>query len=509
MGMPALIRLASLQRERRRGQIRTRDAFLANGKGSNCQRDDSPHGGKKTRYSGPDLPEDIWHHIHSLMPLRDAARAACVSRNFLRSWRCRPYITFSRATLGLNDLHGEEEVARDFNSKVDHILKKHSGIGLKTLKIEFCGYSANTSCNLNSWLATAVTPELEELTLLLPPNKAKYRFPSSLFSNGRGESIRRLQLSWCAFSTTARLDCMKNLTSVHLRDVRITGDALGCLLSNSIALERLNLVYCNKITFLKIPYLMRRLSCLGVFECDMLQVIESKAPNISTFHYSGTQVELSLGVPVQVKTLSLSTDSAICYARAKLPFIVPTLETLSISSSFEVTNTPMVPSTFVHLKYLSIMLSGAAFSPAYDCLSLVSFLHAAPSLETFDLGVSQLHMQHESIVGNPSPLRQMEAHCHRKLRSATITGFCSAKSLVELTCYILENAPSLDCFTLDTTLGFARCSANKLGKCYPLGSEMVIESQKALLAIGAYIEGKVPPAVKLNILGHCGLCHAV
>ena len=122
--------------------------------------------------------QDIWRHIHSLMPLRDAARAALVSRAFLDSWRCRPNITFSKTSLGLD---GKDEITRDFNSTVDHILKKHSGVDLKSLKIEFFGYNADAHCYLNSWLKNVVSPELEELTLVPPRYNSKYCFPSSLY----------------------------------------------------------------------------------------------------------------------------------------------------------------------------------------------------------------------------------------------------------------------------------------------------------------------------------------
>jgi len=54
----------------------------------------------------------------------------------------------------------------------------------------------------------------------------------------------------------------------------------------------------------------------------------------------------------------------------------------------QVPNTPLVSKTFLHLKYLSITLSEGAFSPYYDRFSVVSFLDAAPSLETLLLGVS-------------------------------------------------------------------------------------------------------------------------
>jgi len=45
---------------------------------------------------------------------------------------------------------------------------------------------------------------------------------------------------------------------------------------------------------------------------------------------------------------------------------------------------PMLPSKFLHLKFLSIATGGLTF----DYLSLISFLDASPSLETFILAVS-------------------------------------------------------------------------------------------------------------------------
>ncbi|RLM98523.1 hypothetical protein C2845_PM06G15950 [Panicum miliaceum] len=89
--------------------------------------------------------QDILHLIHSLMPMRDAARAACVSRSFLHPWICHPNLNFSKYTLGLNEnACQKDESARFFYIKVDHILKKHSGIGVKKLKIQInSDYSAN------------------------------------------------------------------------------------------------------------------------------------------------------------------------------------------------------------------------------------------------------------------------------------------------------------------------------------------------------------------------------
>lgn len=58
----------------------------------------------------------------------------------------------------------------------------------------------------------------------------------------------------------------------------------------------------------------------------------------------------------------------------------------------QIENTPTVPGKFLHLKYLHVGFAAnwLAFSPAYDYLSLVSFLDASPLLESFILSVSSL-----------------------------------------------------------------------------------------------------------------------
>uniref|UniRef100_A0A0E0IFK1 At1g61320/AtMIF1 LRR domain-containing protein n=1 Tax=Oryza nivara TaxID=4536 RepID=A0A0E0IFK1_ORYNI len=181
-----------------------------------------------------------------------------------------------------------------------------------------------------------------------------------------------------------------------------------------------------------------------------LRVIESNAPNLSSLSFSGN-VKLSLGDPLQVKRLSMIHPKVVCYARAELPSVMPNLETLAIYSNDEVVNTPMLPTKFLYLKHLTISVSSAAsFNTSYDYFSLVSFLDASPSLETLILNVSQEHMKHESVLGDSSPLRQMPEHRHCYLKSVKMTGFSSAKNLIELTCYILKNTVSLECLILDT-----------------------------------------------------------
>nr|CAB3481864.1 unnamed protein product [Digitaria exilis] len=140
-----------------------------------------------------------------------------------------------------------------------------------------------------------------------------------------------------------------------------------------------------------------------------------------------------------MKVFVMRCDKVIRYARANLPPIMPNLETLELGSTFEV-NTPMLPSKFLNLKHLIIQVNGETLSPSYDYFSLISFLDASPSLETWWLDVHQTHMEHESVFEGSSHLRQLPECHHDRLKSFEVIGFSSAKGLVELTCCIVKSA---------------------------------------------------------------------
>jgi hypothetical protein len=165
----------------------------------------------------------------------------------------------------------------------------------------------------------------------------------------------------------------------------------------------------------------------------------------------------------------------------------------------------MLPTKFLFLKRLAITLKCC---PSYDYFSLVSFLDGSPSLETWLLDVrhcsfrsakylatllepflilfydvfcpqvGQESMDHHVSIfgGSSSQLRQIP---EQRLKSVKIKGFSSAKSLVELTCYILKNAKSLDCLTLDTTYGDPKCDTGMSGgRCAPMSKGFLMEARR-------------------------------
>lgn len=127
--------------------------------------------------------------------------------------------------------------------------------------------------------------------------------------------------------------------------------------------------------------------------------------------------------------------------------------------------------------------------------------------------VSQTRIKHHVISEDSSYLRQMPGHRHVNLKNVKIIGFCSAKSMVELTCHIIENATSLECLTLDTICDDYenpdRLSVHEIGECSPICRQMIMEAKNALLAIERYIVGKVPSTVRLDVLKPCSWCHAI
>jgi len=117
--------------------------------------------------------------------------------------------------------------------------------------------------------------------------------------------------------------------------------------------------------------------------------------------------------------------------------------------------------------------------------------------------VRQDSIIHGSSSAVSSHMRRRIAGFHQgNLKKVTITGFCSSKSLIELTRQILESCSSLQSLVLDTTGGY-----DNTGICDSMGNKAVMEALRGLEAIKNYIKGKVPSSVNLEVLEPCGQCH--
>jgi hypothetical protein len=79
--------------------------------------------------------------------------------------------------------------------------------------------------------------------------------------------------------------------------------------------------------------------------------------------------------------------------------------------------------------------------------------------------------------------------------------------MVELTCHILENAPSLERLVLDPSATDVRGCSDESVSCLPISRRMVMEARRAVSAVQNYIVGRVPSTVELTIVEPCTRCH--
>ncbi|XP_022685019.1 uncharacterized protein LOC101786677 isoform X5 [Setaria italica] len=204
-----------------------------------------------------------------------------------------------------------------------------------------------------------------------------------------------------------------------------------------------------------------------------------------------------------------SKPNTLCHARAEIPCFMPAVERLTVESICEKVKTPIMSSKFLLLKYLDIFLVDVQLY-RQDYFSLVSFLEASPALETFMLRVETGYvLRSDSVLKDLDKdqlhLRQMPECLHYNLKNVMMTGFSSAKSLIELTSHIVRNASALVCMTLDTAWGCGR-RTTKTDKCEHMSKEGLMEAQRALEAVNRCIEGIVPSSTNFKALEPCCQC---
>lgn len=226
-----------------------------------------------------------------------------------------------------------DERAKKLVDGIHHILKNHSGTGVKTLKLSVraCGNFIIDN-NIDIWLQASVKSGILELDLDLPQDHGpKYKFLCSLLSYA-ASSLQSLSLSHCVFQPAVTIGSFRNLKRVCLVLIHITGEELGCFFSCALSQERFEISECDDITFLKIPSHLELLKFLRVFRCRGLQMIEIYAPMVTTFVFNGPPVKLT-GDSSQIQNITMNgigRCGIFQYALTKLHSIASNLQALTL-----------------------------------------------------------------------------------------------------------------------------------------------------------------------------------
>ncbi|WVZ54688.1 hypothetical protein U9M48_005450 [Paspalum notatum var. saurae] len=301
-------------------------------------------------------------------------------------------------------------VVKGFVARVDHIMRNHAGTGITKFRVQPpLGFYIDPAA-VDRWSAAIMEqPGIKDFELELAPvyDDDLYSFPCSLLLSTT-TTIASLTLAGCSFRpldslAAGRSSSLTSLTRVHLHNMRVTTEEVGCFLSSCPALEDLTLSCCHQmVCFEKPPRLLPRLKSLLVYGCSTLLTIRCDAPKLQSFQYVGAptiQISSLLAgatttirddVPSCVRDMkikSIDQPGMLCYAATKLqlPTAAPNLSALFLSSCFETADTLMVIGKFCRLTYLDIHIREASRCPDYDFCSLVSLLDASPSLDTFIL----------------------------------------------------------------------------------------------------------------------------
>ena len=91
---------------------------------------------------------------------------------------------------------------------------------------------------------------------------------------------------------TSEKTCIKSLTSLTLKYVRLTRELLEHFLSSCPLLERLHVDHSEDLVNLKIYSSSLKLKYLHIMRCLVFKSIEINAPNLESFGYVGKSIRL-------------------------------------------------------------------------------------------------------------------------------------------------------------------------------------------------------------------------
>ncbi|KAH9614798.1 hypothetical protein KSS87_014406 [Heliosperma pusillum] len=235
------------------------------------------------------LPDDIYCYIMSLMTVRDTFRVKSLSSRWKHLPDCRSVLRFDSHTILGKDPSSFESFPHGskFVKAVDQFLKIWSAQKTSALVIKFALGNEYAS-HIDGWIANVTGKEVEELDLdfsssTLPAGE-KYVFPCHLMHTEIGSCLKLLRLNFCHMTSISDVcsSWLSKLSSIELANVSLRSSDIECILSSSLNLESLSLIYCGLREYIFIQH--RSLKKLVIAEdCNC---IELSCPNLEIFEFS-------------------------------------------------------------------------------------------------------------------------------------------------------------------------------------------------------------------------------
>nr|USI00455.1 F-box domain-containing protein [Oryza sativa Japonica Group] len=363
-----------------------------------------------------EIPEaaDILAKILSQLPINDAIRTSVLSRKWKYFWCSHTNLTLNKGTMRkpyvktLTPYRWRWLRDYEFITRVDAVLRQHSGMGVQRMEIKFRLHSKHAD-HIDRWVNFAIASKTKELVVDLSGQdkgsfftdlthsnciriikEPPYNLPPQLLGLNYGSYLRCLELTTVSLQLPADFKGFLDLKILSLVDMSITDEDVQRMLSKCNLLEFLEISYCEMVTSIRMLHPLDRLKHLVVDICPNLQEIELNC-SPTTLKYSGTMVPLIFASTSRLTNISIvfiNYQSAISYIITGFPSTLPRLETLTLHcGERERTIVPEGPFKFTYLRNLRLELAlcGHGNIRKTDALDYAYILKIAPFMETLEL----------------------------------------------------------------------------------------------------------------------------
>ncbi|KAK8516791.1 hypothetical protein V6N13_080888 [Hibiscus sabdariffa] len=429
------------------------------------------------------LPDDVLFTILSLLTFKKAVATSILSRRWRYLWTSLPSLHFRYEYVVQRD--DKDNVLQHYRrvngvykdrciQMVNQLLRGRKGQELQEFGIHY-PLLESSACHIDLWVAFAIAIGVSKLELnfspyphLLPISLNKnYSIPLDLFDKAKGMEPYLVQLEHAFSIPTSSLNVQnrfKSLRELILKFVDLTDEHFEAILSNCTSLEFLHLHSSSRLVNLKHTVPHMKLKCLEIFHCRNLEKVEVFAPNLVSFKYQGSKIQIFVKDAKQLLNLCmcsyigeleypLENSLGLPHMQSK-DFVfgqfaahLSRLEYLMMDvSSFEGKQQFNKLPLFSNLKHLSLTCSNSSRGPCgmLRCYHTVAcFVEASPFLHRLEL-----HF-HLGPTKNPE-LRRIAISPHRYLKEVLVSGFFGNKLAKDIILSIFNFAIELEKIEITT-----------------------------------------------------------
>lgn len=261
-------------------------------------RRDRSHGNGGPAQPSEKIPLDIVQIIFTFLPIKKAVQLGLMAKQFKDTWMFSQRLEFGR------------EFARRLTSYqyyriVNKVLGLHAGPTIQSFTMYFDPTGHESM--VRNWMEIVASKGIEELDLDFCTTWSTRKFRLGALDV---PFIRFLKLAFCDFVLPQSQGCFPLLSTLVLRNVKVTTQTIEMVIENCSLLETLDIVCCRIGRQIQIlAQHLKRFRTLKIGDCQEVGDIEIDSPTLRSFHYCGKIPFLILENVIELKDVVLNVRS--------------------------------------------------------------------------------------------------------------------------------------------------------------------------------------------------------